>query len=256
VVADVAGGRVADWTDGYYGTELYLASAADLLTPRLSAIEAGRIAELLGLGPGDRVLDLGCGHGRHARALAARVGWCCGLERWGEPLRRAGPPPARVSWLRADLRAPPFRDGSFDAAWSWYASLFMWEEEANRRALAGVARLLRRGGRLLVQHANPLALAREPHAAARRDLPDGGRVEETSTFDAVTGVDRCARRWVRPDGRALEGTAHLRYYSQAEWEPLARDAGLRLRAVTCTTPPPGGRPGPEAPDLIALLEKP
>ena len=132
----------------------------------------------------------------------------------------------------------------------------MWDEAANRAALAGVARLLRRGGRLLIQHANPLALAREPRATARRTLPGGGLVEEVSEFDAGTGVDRSTRRLVRPDGSVLEGTARLRYYSPAEWEPLARRAGLRLRAVTSTTPPPGGRPGPEAPDLIALLEKP
>jgi SAM-dependent methyltransferase len=247
---------VGDWTDGYYGSELYLASAADLLTPRLSAVEAQRIAELLSLGAGDRVLDLGCGHGRHARAMAGRVGWCCGLERWPEPLRRAGSAPPGVGWLRADLRALPVRDGAFDAAWSWYASLFMWDEAANRQALAGVARVLARGGRLLIQHANPLALAREPAATARRELPDGGLVEERSVYDPATGVDRCARRLVRADGSVLEGTARLRYYSASEWEPLARSAGLRLRAVTSTTPPRGGRPGPDAPDLIALLEKP
>jgi hypothetical protein len=69
-------------------------------------------------------------------------------------------------------------------------------------------------------------------------------------------VDRCARRLTRPDGSVLEGTARLRYYRPSEWEPLARRAGLRLNALTSTTPPPGGRPGPEAPDLIAVLEKP
>jgi SAM-dependent methyltransferase len=247
---------VFDWTDGYYGSDLYLDSAADLLTPRLTAAEADRIAELLGLGPGDRALDLGCGHGRHARALATRVGWCCGLERWPDPLRRAGVAPPGVSWLRADLRAPPIRPGAFDAAWSWYASLFMWGEEANQQVLTGVAGLLRGGGRLLVHHANPLALAREPHAVSRRELPGGGVVDERSVYDVATGVDRCARRLVRADGSVLEGTAQLRYYSPSEWEPLARRAGLRLRAVTSTTPPLGGRPGPEAPDLIALLEKP
>jgi hypothetical protein len=79
---------------------------------------------------------------------------------------------------------------------------------------------------------------------------------EASSFDPATGVDRCARRLLRLDGSLLEGTARLRYYSETEWEPLARRAGLHLTSVTSTTPPPGGRLGPEAPDLIALLEKP
>jgi SAM-dependent methyltransferase len=247
---------VADWTDGYYGSPLYLESAADLLTPALTAIEADRIAGLLRLVPADRLLDLGCGHGRHTLALGGRVGWCCGLERWPEPLRRAGPPPPGVSWLRGDLRAPPLAAGTIDAAFSWYASLFMWDDAENERVLAGVAGLLRAGGRLLVQHANPLALALEPQAAARRALPGGGQVEERSSFDPDSGVDRCARRLVGADGSVLEGTARLRYYSPGEWEPLARRAGLTLRVVTSTTPPPGGRLGPEAPDLIAVMEKP
>ncbi len=247
---------MGDWTDGYYGGDLYLATAVDLLTARLTAVEAARIAELMGLARSDRLLDLGCGHGRHARALAGRVGWCCGLERWPEPLRRAGPPPAGVGWLRGDLRALPLREGRFDAAFSWYASLFMYDEAGNEAVLREAARPLRRGGRLLVHHANPLALARQPRAEARRTLADGGVVEEVSEFDARTGVDRCARRLLRADGSRLEGTAHLRYYSPSEWEPLARRAGLLLTDVTSTTTIAGGLPGPEAPDLIALLEKP
>ena len=247
---------MGDWTEGYYGGGLYLATAEPLLTPALSAVEADRIVSLLRLTPRDRLLDLGCGSGRHARALAGRVGWCCGLERWGAPLRRAGAAPAGVAWLRGDLRALPLREESFDAALSWYASLFMWDDAANERALAAAGRLLKSGGRLLVQHANPLALAGQPEATASFTLPDGGRVDETSTWDPATGVDRCARRWRRPDGSLLEGTARLRYYSPSEWEPLARRAGLHLTAVTSTTPPAGGRLGPEAPDLIALLEKP
>jgi len=93
------------------------------------------------------------------------------LERWPEPLRRAGQAPPQAAWLRGDLRALPLREASFDAAWSWYASLFMWDEPANLAALVGAARVLRRGGRLLIQHANPLALALEPRAVARRSLP-------------------------------------------------------------------------------------
>jgi SAM-dependent methyltransferase len=247
------------WGDGYYGA-LYLDSVADLLTPRLSALEAAAIAALLRLSPGEAVLDLACGHGRHARAVGrgARV---VGLDRSGAYLRRAaaGDAGGGPAWVRGDVRALPFRDGAFDAAYSWYASLFMFDDAANEACLAEAGRVLRPGGRLLVQHANPLRLAREPRAAARRELPDGSVVEEESEYDAARGVDRCARRLVRPGGDALAGTAELRYYGPAEWGPLAGRAGLRL--VELTTTPDAGRtarrePGPESPDLIALLQKP
>jgi SAM-dependent methyltransferase len=250
--------RVPHWGDAYYGA-LYLDSVADLLTPRLSELEARAIASLLALAPGEAVLDLACGHGRHARVLArgARV---VGVDRSLDYLRRAAAGgPAGPRWVEGDVRALPFRSGAFDAAFSWYASLFMFDDAANAGCLAEAGRVLRAGGRLLVHHANPLRLALEPRASARRTLPDGSVVEEESEFDAARGVDRCARRLVRPGGAALAGTAELRYYMPSEWGRLAERAGLRLVELT-TTPDAGStprrEPGPEAPDLIALMEKP
>jgi SAM-dependent methyltransferase len=245
------------WGDAYYGA-LYLDSVSDLLTPRLSALEAAAIRALLRLRAGEAVLDLACGHGRHARVLSreARV---VGLDRSGPYLRRAAERGDGAAWVRGDVRALPFRAARFDAAYSWYASLFMFDDAVNEACLAEAARVLRPGGRLLVHHANPLRLAREPDAFARRELPDGSVVEEESRYDASRGVDRCARRLVRPGGDLLAATAELRYYMPTEWGRLARRAGLRL--VELTTTPDAGctprrEPGPDAPDLIALLEKP
>jgi SAM-dependent methyltransferase len=248
------------WTDAYYG-DLYLDSVEDLLSPALSAIEADAIAALLALGPGDRVLDLACGHGRHLTPLGPRVGRLCGLDRSAAYLRRAASRPAagRTGPLvRGDVRALPFRDGAFDALFSWYASLFMFDDGTNEACLAEAARVVRRGGRLLVHHANPARLAAEPEAVARRTLPDGTRVEERSSFDASRGVDRSDRRMVRPGGAVLAAAAELRYYMPSEWGRLAARAGLRLVEVTSTPDAaraPRREPGPEAPDLIALLEK-
>lgn len=229
----------------------------DLLGPRLSALEADVIAALLALAPGQRVLDLACGHGRHAGPLAARAR-VVGLDRSGPYLARARAEGVGAPLVRGDVRALPFADGAFDAAFSWYASLFMFGDEENAACLAEAARVVRAGGRLVVHHANPLRLALAPRETARRVLADGAVVEETSVFDAARGVDRCARRLVRPGGAALAGTAELRYYSPSEWSGLARRAGLRLVELT-STPDAVRRtrrePGPEAPDLIALLEK-
>jgi SAM-dependent methyltransferase len=252
------GGGAPHWADAYYG-ELYLDSVADLLSPRLSALEAEAVAALLHLGAADVVLDLACGHGRHARLLAPRVRSLVGLDRSGAYLRRAAAEGGGARLVRGDVRALPFASGAFDAAWSWYSSLFMFDDGTNAACLAGAARVLRPGGRLLVHHANPLQLAREPRAEARRTLADGSLVEEVSEFDAARGVDRCARRLVRPGGAVLAGTAELRYFMPSEWGPLAARAGLRL--VELTTTPDAGRaprpaPGPDAPDLIAILEKP
>jgi len=242
---------VEHWGDAYYG-DLYLDSVEDLLTPRLSGIEAEAIARLLALGPGDRVLDLACGHGRHARVLAGRVASLVGLDRSGAYLRRAvrsapqqGERETPPAYVRGDVRALPFRDGAFDAAYSWYASLFMFDDPINARCLAGAARVIRPGGRLLVHHANPAALAKRPSDAARRTLADGSVVEETSEFDATAGVDRCTRRLVRPSGATLAATAELRYYTVSEWGPLSRSAGLRIAEANET---------PQ--DLAVLLEKP
>jgi SAM-dependent methyltransferase len=254
------------WGDAYFG-DLYLDSVEDLLTPRLSAAEADAITALLRLGWSAHVLDLACGHGRHVRALAGGARRLAGLDRSGAYLRRAAStatPTGRtagssVDWIQGDLRALPLRLAAFDAAYSWYSSLFMFDDQTNSACLAEAARVVRPGGRLLVHHANPLRLEREPQAAAARTLPDGARVEEVSSYDPATGVDRCTRRLTRASGEVLAATAELRYYKPSEWGPLSQRVGLRLVELT-TTPRAGDHPpgeiGSEAPDLIAVLEKP
>ncbi len=241
------------WTDEFYG-DLYYESVADLLTARLSSFEARVLRALLALGPAQRVLDLGCGHGRHARALSPEVALLAGVDRSRAYLERARD--AGAALVRGDLAALPFARGAFDAAYAWYSTLFVFDDAGNEAALAEAARVLKPGGRLAVHHANPLRLAREPLAHAERLLPDGGRVEEWSTFDAATGRERSERRMVRADGTALAATAELRYYLPQEWERLAPRAGLRLLRVTSTWQALGPEGFDEdAPDLIALTEK-
>lgn len=260
--APASPGTGEHWGDAYYG-DLYLDSVADLLTPRLSALEAALIRALLGAGPGARVLDAACGHGRHAGVLAGDGLRAVGLDRSAAYLRRAaaawpGAEPG-APLVRADLRALPLRDGALDAAYSWYASLFAFDDETNAACLRALARAVRPGGRVLVHHANPLRLAAHPRDAARRVLPDGTLVEETSAFDVASGVDRCHRRLVRPSGAVLAATAELRYYKPSEWGPLSARAGLTVLELTSTTGAAGHpRRGldPDSPDLIALLEKP
>jgi SAM-dependent methyltransferase len=237
---------------------LYRQTTEDLLTPRLSGLEADVIAALLRLGPGGRVLDVACGMGRHLAALRGRGLGLVGVDLDAGSLRDAASTPtatpAGISLVRADFRSLPVGP-AFDAAYAWYSSLFLGDDQANLAALAEAGRVLRPGGRLLVQHANPARLAADPVADSDRLLPGGGRCRERSRFDARTGVETLSRTLER-GGRVLAGTVQLRYYRPIEWEALAPRAGLRLSALASTG---AGAPAPcsdEALDLIAVLEKP
>ncbi|MGH2850869.1 MAG: class I SAM-dependent methyltransferase, partial [Solirubrobacteraceae bacterium] len=69
------------------------------------------------LGRGARVIDVGCGEGWFAGALA-EAGWSAvGVEVAEEPLRRARERFPGVEFVLAGETSLPFAEGSFDVAW-------------------------------------------------------------------------------------------------------------------------------------------
>ncbi len=250
------------WTDDYYGA-LYLDSVADLLTPGLTRLEAEVICRLLALSPAHRVLDLACGHGRHAWALASAAQAGGGGPE--QALSRAGRPGPDRGGRRAALRAGRPASAPVPArrlrrrAYSWYSSLFMYDEAGNAAALAELARVsgARRAG---------AGAPRQP--AAARALPRARRLAGSCPTGRWWWRRRSSTRPPGWSGRtggsagrtgpSSAGTALLRYYRPDEWSALARRAGLRILALTSTTAAvagAAGAPGPEAPDLIAVLER-
>jgi len=93
------------------------------------------------IGAGDRALDVGCGSGATARAVAS-LGVAVAASR-----RRPAAGAAPVWTVQADVSAGlPFADACFDAAWSESALALV----DTRRALADCVRTLRAGGRIVV----------------------------------------------------------------------------------------------------------
>lgn len=128
---------------------------------------------LLGLQPGDRVLELGCGTGSSLRFMLPplRGGLAVGVDLVFEALQDAVATLEQVgpaAMVMADLKqALPFSDASFDRVFSHNVLEFLPDPQL---LLGEVHRVLRPGGWLVVGHSDyhTLVFASEDPALTRR----------------------------------------------------------------------------------------
>ncbi|AQS66428.1 class I SAM-dependent methyltransferase [Streptomyces pactum] len=111
------------------------------------------VTAVLGPRTPQRVLDLGCGYGRHMAALAAAGHHVYGTDRSGRAVARAGARHPRGVAVVADNGELPFRDAVFDAAVSLYTSVG-YAGAGPRTVFAQAGRVVRPGGHLIVDVAD------------------------------------------------------------------------------------------------------
>lgn len=160
---------------------------------------------LLDIGPNDRVIDLGCGTGRHVLELAKRPGIVHGADisrhdlRIGryllEIMRRRGEVRARVHWLLMAGEQLPFADGAFDRVICTETLEHVDDDSVLARELV---RVLKPGGIL-----------------------------------AVSVPDEFSEKifWKLSKNYRTHAGGHVRIYERARIVALLREAGLRPYAV-------------------------
>jgi len=220
--------------------------------------EVAFLVEQLGLEPGDRVLDVGCGPGRHAHALGRRGIRVVGVdiaERFVELAARDAP--AGVTFLRRDARSLDY-DGEFDAVISLCQGAFGLaggpaapEGEAAHTALDPdgavlecMARAVRPGGRLAVSAFSSYFQVRF--------------LEDSDHFDAAAGVNH--ERTVVKDESGAEHDAELwtTCFTPRELRLLMRQCGLEVEHLWSVTPGAyrADPPDLDHPEFLVLARRP
>jgi SAM-dependent methyltransferase len=215
-----------------------------------TAQEVAFLVEALDLAPGQRLLDVGCGPGRHAHALAAHGLEVLGVDisrRFVELAEAAAPPGARFE--RADARSLTY-DGEFDAAISLCQGAFGLTGgpgaplDADGEVLAGMARALRPGGRLAVSAFSAYFQLRY--------------LEDHDAFDAEAGVNHERTTVLDEAGGAADVDLWTTCFTPRELRCLAHSAGLEVEAIWSVTPGAYARrpPAIDTPELLLLARRP
>lgn len=216
------------WYQDYFTADFWSYADAEYSQERTRA-EVGYLAEVIERhAPGRRVLDLGCGTGRHAIGLA-RLGFeVTGVDFAAPTLERAALAAAKagveVTFQRADLLADPdWGVAAADAAIC--VQSFGWGTDFDQlRILRQVRDLLGPRGLLVLDHSSILAITRSFQPRAQATI-SAGTFTFTRHYDPVTGRSAGEILVERSDGSKAVLPDDIRMYSPVEVGALLDRAG-------------------------------
>lgn len=243
------------WSEVFDETYLRMAPPTE---PRRTLRELAFLVAALELQPGARVLDVGCGAGRHVVGLAAAGCSVTGVDISRELLEQAFEAAEQrgveTELLLADMREMTF-DGQFDAAFTWQTSFGYFDDATNLRVLTSMCRGLRPGGLLAIDQINrDHVVPRCP----RRLWWERERmiIMEDITFDHAASRLVVERQIADEGGAPWEQTISIRLYSPHELIAMARAAGLEPISVSGDIAHQGAYVGAENRSAILVARKP
>jgi SAM-dependent methyltransferase len=220
--------------------------------------EVDTLVEMLALKPGMRVLDVGCGPGRHSLALARRGIDVVGVDISADFVAIASSAAAdeglSARFQLADARRLTF-EGEFDAAISLCQGAFglaggpgaedgLPARELDEAILDGIGRALGPGGVTAVSAFSAYFMLRF--------------LEDHDEFDAQTGVNREDTVVKNAEGAEISTQLWTTCFTPRELRLLARTVGLVPVAVYGVTPGDYAErpPSLDVPEFLLLASQP
>lgn len=221
------------WYIAFFNED-YLRLYPETNSPERIHAETDGILKFLNLPPGTALLDLCCGYGRHAIALAQRGYKVTGFD-LSQPLltkaktdaERAG---VNVQWVHGDMRQLPFH-ATFDAVINAFNSFGYFDNDSeDQLVLDQVTQALKQGGLFLQQVGNRDAFVRSYQPIRAACFSDDLILIEERQFDILTSRLCGHIRWIHPNGRRTHSEFQMRIYTPTELARMLHAAGLELEA--------------------------
>jgi len=195
---------MTDWYKKSFGEDYLLVYKHRDFAGAYREVEA--MAEWLELPVGAEIFDLCCGMGRHSLALTDLGYQVTGMDLSEVLLHEARNADVNkaVQWVHGDMRAVPL-DMTFDAVVNLFTSFGYFDDLAqNIQVLREVERLLKPGGRFLIDFLNP-------HAVRNQLVPYSERQEGDITIKEYRRIEDGS---VKKEILLTEATKEERRYSE------------------------------------------
>lgn len=247
---------------GRAATDWY-AHAFDVITTQLprhqnTDADLNLVRKILRPEGNERILDVGCGEGRHSMALAELGYSVVGVDISAELIDLAiqgTDEDLHAAYLRADLRELPFED-EFDIVLSFDGAIGYLEDDAeNYRAFERIAHALRAGGRVLFRL--PSLVYGEAH------LPEKSWEVEGEFAELITRHWDTAERYMEGEIEPIELTCYYRpgaiefrqrLYAVDELRDIFRSLEMELAGVFDLEGNPS-HPGRDEFEIVVLARK-
>lgn len=217
-----------DWWTSYFD-DAYLTEYEPLFDLVRDRREVHRLLDILGLPSGSRLLDLGCGQGRHAHLMAEAGLDVDGVDFSREILARAKQRGTgkTLRYTRADMRALPAKwSGRFDAVVNLFTSFGFFDDPADdARVIREVARVLRPGGAFVFHGGSRDGVMSKFLTRDWWRTSDGTVVTQERGFDSLTGQLTIETSSAGPSAFAPR-EHRIRLYTATRLAELCADAGL------------------------------
>lgn len=226
--------KIPDYME-FFGDD-YLGVYRETIAPENAVLEAAFVQRVLQLPSGSEVLDLCCGHGRHAVLLAKSGLKVTGLDLSQQYLEQAALNASAagvdLELVRSDMRQVPFA-GRFDAVVNLFTSFgYLNSDDEDMKALHQVSKALKPGGRFLIDLINREWVVSNFVQDERKVDPNGTVYQEHRELDLVSSRIQNSFTVMTPDGatRYLDGLT-IRLYTLTELTRMLSEGGLAVQTV-------------------------
>ena len=198
--------------------------------------EAGKqevfLEQIVPLKPGNKILDLACGFGRHSIILA-RKGYCVTGYDLSEDYIREAKQEAKKAEVNVDFKQVDMRrldlSEEFDVILSLSTSLAFYDEEVNKDIFRRVCKALKNEGKFVFDQGNIFNFADKKITKSEK-LSDGREHHYELNFDAAKCV--LSRRSVLEDGQGRQEAGwDIRYYTLPELRILIKEVGFDIDII-------------------------